>query len=114
MTKQLAPIVELAEQCEIASIDSSVTIYLDRLDYGTTTEQSFIASISGLEQLRQAIIADPEVKRMIIAEFVSTLEPVAWRWGNKETWIIADEQPVKCDDNITIQPLYDLSEWIEK
>jgi hypothetical protein len=36
----------------------------------------------------------------------SQSEPVAYRWGNENAWLLTDEKPVSNDPNIFVQPLF--------
>ena len=83
---KLKPIEELAHECGAERVNSTITM--------ATFE---------LEAMRTAIIKD----------FVESLDPVYWRWGDPKNnvWIYADEEPVIKSGNYTVQELYALSEW---
>lgn len=101
MTKQLAPIEELADKfsCE-------------KFNHAFKGEFSYEFTEPQLEQLRQAIIKD----------FVSTLEPVAWATKASITNAISGNDVIvgkKVKQGRTIEVLrdiaiYDLSEWKDK
>ena len=91
MTKQLAPIEELA--------------LATGLILKTTNLELCPSYLNKLEQLRQAIIRD----------FVSTLEPVAWTYTkrNGEPTVTLDFNfaTIVIGDGFDVTRLFNLSEW---
>lgn len=66
------------------------------------------------EQGRQAYYADDteyflgqlEDFAKAYANSLQSSEPVAWRWGNDNAWLLTDEKPVSCDASVMVQPLF--------
>ena len=105
MTKQLAPIEELAKQCGFE---------IHPMHDGTNATGIYAPNSGGLfnmtnelEQLRQAIIRD----------FVSTLEPVHSQFFDVNKWYdYLNEKHKKntIEAGYLHRDLYDLSEWSNK
>lgn len=105
MTKQLAPIEELANQASgklVAKADMSAIEWFFRSD---VEKYDCLLTFQQLEQLRQAIIRD----------FVSTLEPIAWTYTkrNGEPTVTLDFNfaTIVIGDGFDVTRLFDLSEW---
>ena len=113
MTKQLAPIEELAKQAGGKLVESKTDMSAIEWFFRSDKERyDCLLTFQQLEQLRKAIIRD----------FVSTREPVAWATKASITNAISGNDVIvgkKVKQGRTIEVLrdiaiYDLSEWSNK